>query len=83
LQNAISECKAQILKLHRLYKVKDLDMEFIHGNKKTVLEFVHCHMKDIPIMNIWHTLLNSMDSLNKELHSLTERDLKEESAHLK
>jgi hypothetical protein len=83
LQNAISECKAQIVELHRLYKVKDFDMEIIHGYKKSVLEFVQCQMKDIPIMSIWHTLLNSIDCLNRELHSGAERGLKEESGQLK
>jgi hypothetical protein len=82
LQNAVCECKAQIVELHELYKIKDLDLEILHGRKKSVLEFVHCQMKDIPIMNIWHTLLNSIDCLNKELLSLTQRDLKKESEHL-
>jgi hypothetical protein len=79
LQNAISGCKAQIAELHGLYKMKDLDLEILRGSKKSVLEFVHCQMKDIPIMNIWHALLNSIDCLNKELHSLSQRDLKKES----
>lgn len=81
LQNAVCESKAQIVELHKLYKMKDLDLEILHGRKKSVLEFVHCQMKDIPIMNTWHTLLKSIDCLNKELHSLSQRDLKE-SKHL-
>jgi hypothetical protein len=83
LQNALSECKAQIAELHRLYKMKDVDVDVLCGSKKSVLEFVHCRMKDIPIMDIWPTLLNSIDCLNKELHGLAETNLNKESEHLK
>jgi len=40
--------------------MKDMDMETLRTNKRNLLENVHCLMEDIPILNIWHALLNSM-----------------------
>jgi hypothetical protein len=82
LQNAICECKAQILELHKLYKMKDVNMQILHRKKKSVMEFVHYQMKDFSILNIWHALLNSVDQLNKELHNLTQSNVRMESQHM-
>jgi hypothetical protein len=82
MQNAVCECKAQILELHKLYKMKNVNMQTLYSNKESVMEFVHYHMKDFPILNIWHTLLNSIDRLNEELHNLTQSDVRKESEHL-
>ena len=42
-------------------------METLCRNKRNLLENVHCWMEDIPILNIWHALLNSISQLKKEV----------------
>jgi hypothetical protein len=79
LQNAICECKAQILELHKLYKVKDVNMQILHKKKDSVMEFVRHRLENFTIPNIWHTLLNSLDQLTKELLGLTQSNARMES----
>jgi hypothetical protein len=60
LQDAIYECKAQILEFCKLYKTKDVDMETLRTNKRKLLKNVHCLMEDVPSLNIWHAILGSI-----------------------
>jgi len=81
LQNAIYDCKAQILEFHKLYKMKAMDMETLHINRRKLLENVHCLMEDIPILNIWHALLNSINQL-KEICDQPQSHVQKESQQL-
>jgi len=57
--------------------MKDMDMETLRTNKRNLLENVHCLMEDIPILNIWHALLNSMIQLKAICDQLQSRVQKE------
>ena len=54
-----------------------MDMETLRTNKRNLLENVHCLMEDIPILNIWHALLNSMIQLKAICDQLQSRVQKE------
>jgi len=45
--------------------MKDVDMETLRTNKRKLLKNVHCLMEDIPILNIWHTILGSIIQVKK------------------
>jgi len=57
--------------------MKDMDMETLRTNKRNLLENLHCLMEDIPILNIWHALLNSMIQLKAICDQLQSRVQKE------
>jgi hypothetical protein len=46
--------------------MKVMDMETVHRKKRDLLENVHHLMENVPILNIWHALLNSINHLKKE-----------------
>jgi len=52
-------------------------METLRTNKRNLLENLHCLMEDIPILNIWHALLNSMIQLKAICDQLQSRVQKE------
>lgn len=81
MQNAIYDCKAQILEFHKLYKMKDVDKETLRINKRKLLENMHCLMEDIPVLNIWHALLNSIIQL-KEICDQAQSHVQKESQQL-
>jgi hypothetical protein len=56
-------------------------METLRSNKRTLLENVHCLMEDIPILNIWHALLNSIIQL-KEICDQPQSHVQKESQQL-
>lgn len=81
MQNAIYDCKAQILEFHKLYKMKNVNMETLRTNKRKLLENVHCLMEDVPIPNIWHTLLKSIIQL-KDICDQPQSHVQKESQQL-
>lgn len=61
--------------------MKDVDMETLHTNKGKLLENVHCLVADVPILNIWHALLNSIIQL-KEICDQRQSHVQKESQKL-
>jgi hypothetical protein len=62
--------------------MEDVDIETVHRNKRDLLENVHCLMEDVPILNIWHVLLNSINHLKKEICDQPQSHVQKENQQL-
>jgi hypothetical protein len=82
LQIAICDCRTKVLDFHKLYKMKDVDMETLYRNRRNLLEDVHCWMEDMPVLSIWHVLLNPITHLTKELYYQAQSDVWKDSQEL-
>jgi hypothetical protein len=62
--------------------MKVVDMETVHRKKRDLLENVHRLMEDVPILNIWHALLNSTNHMKKEICDQPQSHVQKENQQL-